>query len=58
MVLQNRSGMGGLFLNFTLTNTHQIAPTRLFLQKYTLLKKIVKGRSLIKSFYIIFFKLS
>ena len=53
MIPQNRVGIGGLFL-FHFYKTHQIAPKRLFIQKYKLLKKIAKGRFQIKSFIIIF----
>ena len=54
MIPQNRVGICGLFL-FHFYKTHQIAPKR-FIQKYKLLKKIVKGRFQIKSFYIFFFE--
>ena len=57
MALQNRLGMGGggLFFIFTLKKTPPNCPYKAVHTKIHTPKKMVKGRSQIKSFYIIFF---
>ena len=54
MVLENRLSMGEFFFNFTLKNPPN-CPYKAVHTKIHTPKKIVKGRSQIKSFYIIFF---